>query len=203
MKIPFKLLPAAWGLKGKSREIAEAEYYYTGEELDRKLADINNSEGQQRDLAHLALDLKYGKIDLLDHDEKYIELTASPESKAYKLEMARIAHARGKTTDNEYEKEVATINEKGWVNTKVDSENYAFEFDWNEYFIAELEEAGFGPAPKEEQIVEEWFNALCKDIALDAFQGDGSIEDLEDQEKDRKANLVNVDDLGDGRKSVS
>ena len=26
-KIPFGWLPASWGLKGKSRELAEAEYY--------------------------------------------------------------------------------------------------------------------------------------------------------------------------------
>ena len=33
-KLPFSMMPASWGLKGKTRAIAEAEYYYDGEELE-------------------------------------------------------------------------------------------------------------------------------------------------------------------------
>ena len=39
-KIPFGWLPASWGLKGKSRELAEAEYYLSGYELDIAKARI-------------------------------------------------------------------------------------------------------------------------------------------------------------------
>ena len=35
------MMPASWGLKGKTRAIAEAEYYYEGEELEKALAEIN------------------------------------------------------------------------------------------------------------------------------------------------------------------
>ena len=35
------MMPASWGLKGKSRAIAEAEYYYDGEELEKVLAELN------------------------------------------------------------------------------------------------------------------------------------------------------------------
>ena len=30
LKVPFSMMPASWGLKGKTRAIAEAEYYYVG-----------------------------------------------------------------------------------------------------------------------------------------------------------------------------
>lgn len=203
MKIPFKLLPASWGLKGKTREIAEAEYYYEGERLDRALIDINNPAGKDREIAHLAIDLKYKHIELLEHDEKYAELTMDKDSKDYKLEMARINHIRRKLTDREYEKEVATINEEPYIAMfNIDAKEYSFEFDWNEYFIADLEDAGFGPYPKDEMYIEEWYNELSKAITLEAFQGDGSLEELEEQEEDRKANLVEVKKLDDGRKEV-
>ena len=40
-KLPFSMMPASWGLKGKSRAIAEAEYYYEGEELEKVLDEIS------------------------------------------------------------------------------------------------------------------------------------------------------------------
>ena len=39
-KLPFSMMPASWGLKGKTRAIAEAEYYYEGEELEEVLAEL-------------------------------------------------------------------------------------------------------------------------------------------------------------------
>ena len=39
-KLPFSMMPASWGLNGKSRLRAEAEYYYAGEDLEKKLAVI-------------------------------------------------------------------------------------------------------------------------------------------------------------------
>ena len=39
-KLPFSMMPASWGLKGKTRARAEAEYYYEGVELQKELAYI-------------------------------------------------------------------------------------------------------------------------------------------------------------------
>ena len=36
-KLPFSMMPASWGLSGKTRAVAEAEYYYDGEELEEVL----------------------------------------------------------------------------------------------------------------------------------------------------------------------
>lgn len=196
-------MPSAWGLKGKSYELAENDYYNTGEAWDRRFAEIMADDEKDLELRNLALDLKYKHIELLEHDEKYAELTMDKDSKDYKLEMARINHIRRKLTDREYEKEVATINEEPYIAMfNIDAKEYSFEFDWNEYFIADLEDAGFGPYPKDEMYIEEWYNELSKAITLEAFQGDGSLEELEEQEEDRKANLVEVKKLDDGRKEV-
>ena len=62
-KIPFSWLPASWGLKGKSRELAEAEYYLTGYELDIAKARIGHGlESPAFTRSVLDIDLAYGKI---------------------------------------------------------------------------------------------------------------------------------------------
>ena len=197
MKIPFKFLPGSWGLKGKTRDYAEAEYYLTGEELQRKIAEIKSTSADDLILRNLEIDLEFKHIMQMEYDTQYAELTLEDEELA--LELARINHENGTLTDREYEKEVKTINKEPYVNViEIDSDKHSFEFDWNEYFIKDLEDAGY-VAPKEEQIVELWFNKLCKNVALEAFAGDGQMDDMEEERKD---NLVKIKDLGKGRKEV-
>ena len=54
-KLPFSMMPVSWGLKGKTRAIAEAEYYYEGEELERVLANIG-AETEEEKTIRLALE---------------------------------------------------------------------------------------------------------------------------------------------------
>ena len=61
-KLPFSMMPASWGLKGKSRAIAEAEYYYDGEELEEALAEIEAESDTDKHIARLDVQLKNGKI---------------------------------------------------------------------------------------------------------------------------------------------
>lgn len=64
-KIPFKWLPASWGLKGKSYELAEANYNYTGRELDYKLLEIEKKftlSEKEYSLKFNDLQHKYGII---------------------------------------------------------------------------------------------------------------------------------------------
>ena len=58
MKIPFGLLPGSWGLTGKTRKIAEAEYYYSGYQLEVELALINNENDFDKSKAILEIDKK-------------------------------------------------------------------------------------------------------------------------------------------------
>lgn len=71
------------------------------------------------------------------------------------------------------EKTLANIDEKPWV--KVVDINFSdptnpsmgfFELDWNKAFVEQLTEAGYS-GRKEEDIVDMWFNDLCRGIAGD------------------------------------
>ena len=64
-KLPFSMMPASWGLKGKSRAIAEAEYYYEGEELEKVLAALDADTPEDKSLAELEVDYKNGKIGII------------------------------------------------------------------------------------------------------------------------------------------
>lgn len=61
--IPFWAVPASWGLVGKSRKIAEAEYYLNGEELDRQLLELNFVSGtNEYKLQKNIIDRKYNHV---------------------------------------------------------------------------------------------------------------------------------------------
>ena len=69
-------------------------------------------------------------------------------------------------------KDAATAKKEPYIavlNTHVNKENVRngfFELDWNEYFVLQLTEAGYRGA-SEEEIVDQWFKDLCRDVALD------------------------------------
>jgi len=67
--IPFRFLPASFGLKGIAYEQAEACYYYEGEDLERTLVNINfKNDIKNCALEHKKLDLKYNYISQYDFD---------------------------------------------------------------------------------------------------------------------------------------
>jgi len=76
-KIPFKWLPASWGLKGQSFDLAEANYYYTGKELDLKLLDVEVKYGlskKEKDKKCIEIEYKYGNIEDYQYDLKLAEI---------------------------------------------------------------------------------------------------------------------------------
>ena len=73
-KLPFSMMPASWGLSGKTRAIAEAEYYYEGDELEEILAELNADSDSDKELAKLEVQLKNGKIGQYEFDKKVAEL---------------------------------------------------------------------------------------------------------------------------------
>lgn len=69
-KIPFKWLPASWGLKGKSYDLAEANYNHIGKELDYKLIEIEKKYGlseKEYDTKFNNLQHQYGLISDYDY----------------------------------------------------------------------------------------------------------------------------------------
>jgi len=96
-------------------------------------------------------------------------------------------------------KDYHTRKKEPWVNVidvKVNEENVRngfFELDWNEYFIAQLVEAGYGVEnDPEEEIVDRWF----RDIVHNMLEADG-------QDTNRGAGYINVVPIAKGKSEVS
>lgn len=180
--IPFWMLPASWGLKGQTREIAQAEYNLEGEELERELARIKHSNIKDYNLEILKIEKKYNKLTEYEYLVRELDLKYEdgPEKQLALLDM----NLKHKVIDQlTYEKECATIRNEPWVHVKrIDTDRKnpaqgAMELDWNKAFIKHLEENGYGPAPTEEEIVDLWLNELCRNIAFEAFDGVGDFNE--------------------------
>jgi hypothetical protein len=83
-------------------------------------------------------------------------------------------------------KERATAKKEPWVavlDTKVNKDNVRngfFELDWNEYFIVQLKQAGYGfDGDPDEEIVDRWFRDIVRNMlseeGMDTSRGAGYI----------------------------
>ena len=134
--IPFKLLPASWGLSGKSRAIAEAEYYFTGKELEMRLAEINSSNEQDAELQKLEIKLTHGDIT----DSEYQQQRATIKQEPWV--------------------DVKNVD----VNTDDPKQGF-MELDWNDEFVKMLMDSGYN-GKSDEDIVNKWFNDVCRTVLL-------------------------------------
>jgi hypothetical protein len=79
-------------------------------------------------------------------------------------------------------KERATRKKEPWVgvlNTHVNKENIRngfFELDWNQHFVLQLKQEGYGvEGDPDEEIVDRWFRELCANVVVDGDYG-GPLE---------------------------
>jgi len=133
-KLPFWMLPASWGLKGKTREIAEAEYYFKGKDLEERLAEINADTPEDKEIAKLAVKLKHEEITQDAFDKAVANIKKEPWVNVVKMGVNPVNVTQG-----------------------------YFELDWNEEFIIMLQEAGI-EGKSDEEIVNKWFNGVCSTI---------------------------------------
>ncbi len=163
--IPFRWLPASWGLNGPLYDEAEAYYLYDGYDLERRLAEIKlTGDDLTREL--LRIDHEYQVIDAYTHSVELAKL----ENSEIERKIAQL------TTDIEYgvidekkgQKEIATLRGEPWIaviNDDYDSlmgpNGYSFEFDWNELWITMLREHGYIGTTGED-VVQQWFTDLCR-----------------------------------------
>lgn len=134
--IPFRFMPASWGLQGKSRDIAEAEYYYTDIDLEKRLAEIHADDTQSAELEKLVIDLKHNKITQQQYNRKKADLLDEPYVEVVKI---------------------------GLVDNK--SDNGYVELDWNNKFIDMLHREGY-KGISDDEMVNKWFNQLCRTVLL-------------------------------------
>ena len=117
-------------------------------------------------------------------------VAASKES-ADAIEAARIAKLSAK--------DYATFKREPWIEvaeTHVNKENVRngfFELDWNEFFVLQLRQEGFGlEGDADETVVDFWFKELCKNIGAE-----------EGVEMDRRGSgYINVNNLGNGKSEI-
>jgi hypothetical protein len=153
-KIPFSMMPASWGLKGKSRAIAEAEYYYEGEELEKVLAELDAENDDDKEIARLKVDLKNDKLSQTEYEKRVAEIKKEPW---------------------------VTVVGMG-VNPENVVQGY-FELDWNEEFVKMLQSAGI-TGTSDEDVVNKWFNGVCRTVLiqekadLDYGLAEGEREDV-------------------------
>lgn len=96
-------------------------------------------------------------------------------------------------------KERANRNQEPWVTvleTKVNPDNIRngfFELDWNDLFILQLRQAGYGSdGDLEEEIVDRWFRDIVSQML-----------DEEGLDKNRGAGYINVVPLAKGKSQIS
>jgi hypothetical protein len=73
------------------------------------------------------------------------------------------------------DKQIATDKGEPWVNVvgfDLDKQNPsqgAFELDWNIHFVNQLRKEGF-PGKTDEDVVDNWFQSVCKNVALETWE---------------------------------
>lgn len=179
-KLPFEWMPGSWGLKGKTRDIAKAEYELVGYDLEFKLLNLRQDELNMDDFKRKMadLELKYNRI----NDETYHRILADliTDQTQKELALTEIDFRANKISELEYSKKIATLNGEPWVTVinmdfggKTALEG-SFELDWNEHFVKKLETEGYaGPTP--DSIVNQWFMEVCRNVAMEEFDGTGDF----------------------------
>lgn len=93
-------------------------------------------------------------------------------------------------------KDRATRKKEPWVgvlNTHVNKDNVRngfFELDWNEYFVLQLKQEGYGAdGDNDEEIVDRWFRELCANVVVDGDYGgpvNTGVIDIQSVKKNNK-----------------
>lgn len=164
--IPFKYLPASWGLKGKSYTRAKLEYELSGIELAIKLAELDFN-GKTLSQKLLEIDKEFNVIDeeTFERDYRKLEATTDLDKQLIDLEVDLKFK---KIIDKEYAKKRSTLMNEPWVDILgLDMKKGAFDLDWNDQFVDELRQKGY-QGMNSVAIVQNWFDTLCSQIAIES-----------------------------------
>jgi hypothetical protein len=77
-KKPFILTKAFWSLKGKEKKIAEAKHSLAGEQLERRLLELEDIDDKDRQLKMLDIDRRYGKLSELEFNKQSATIKEEP-----------------------------------------------------------------------------------------------------------------------------
>jgi len=119
-----------------------------------------------------------------------------------------LREAAPKTKKKISPKEEATQNGEPYIAIlKVDLDpnnlnNGSFELDWNDKFIVNLVKQGYKvkPTDTDNDIVDRWFQTVCRNIALEIYEQEVADPDKRSQSDLR---IIGNKDLGNGRTEIS
>jgi len=149
---------------------------------DVKVWEIENDKEISVE-AKARIDFKHGKITELELDKILVEtnFTEGVERNEAILDMM---YKHRKISKDEYDKEVATLHEKPWIgiidqgfDQELGVNGVYFEFDWNSHWIDYLRLNGY-VGHSEEEIVEQWFQDVCRATALNNAGASSTEQDM-------------------------
>ena len=122
-------------------------------------------EQRDRKIAVLTIDDEYELEQALED----IKLRNDPVEK--QVVAVKRKFAAGDLTENERDKEIATIRKEPYVNVismGIEDEDIRqgyFELDWNDDFVIMLQNAGI-TGTSDDDVVNKWFNGVCRTVLL-------------------------------------
>jgi hypothetical protein len=135
-KVPFWMLPASWGLTGKTKLRAKAEYELEGIALDKELARIDLVDNLDKEISDIEVEFNHGNITEQARNKAVAELKDEP--------WVEVKHME--------------------VNPEDVKQGY-MELDWNDQFVAMLQTQGY-TGESDESVVNKWFNDICRTVLL-------------------------------------
>lgn len=220
--IPFSMTPSGMLLRGKNRDIAEIEYYYKGEDKDRRIVEIEYPKGSSLfEVKSIELDEKYGH-DINNFDYELRKLNNGYEFKdknfIFDLEKNALEYKYHKISKNEHDKKEATLTDKPWIVVATElkedegSDGMYFTFDWNDQFIRFLKENGYNGGRYAQMNDEELIEVYTKEMFMsnldpveakeyfDVDLPDKQGEEYKDMESSSSFKMIKSSKLANNRK---
>lgn len=136
-----------------------------------------------------------GIFDLFKRKEKVSETVVSNKN----VDKDKIKSAEPTKSKKKSAKELATERGEPYIEilsmdvNPNDINTGAFEFDWNDKFIANLIRAGY-QGKTDADLVDQWFQNVCRNVVLETY------EQYEAMNNDSR--YMQSRDLGDGRREI-
>lgn len=169
--IPFRWLPASWGLSGKSYDEAEARYSLEGLELELRLAEINN-DGAALMKAQADINKNWGLISEYDWMRQHILAETIDNETNREVELIKLDMEFDVIDKRAGEKKIAALLKEPWVSIVEEGldqtqgpNGFFFVFDWNEHWIEMLRAAGY-EGDSEDELMEKWFTDVCRNEVM-------------------------------------
>lgn len=171
--IPFRWLPASWGLSGKSYDEAEARYELEGYELEIRLAEINHADdGAAFIKAEADIKKNYGFISEYEWMQQHILAETIDKPTDREVELIKLDMEFEKIEKREGEKKIANLLNEPWVgiveeglDTSQGPNGFYFAFDWNDAWINLLRTSGY-EGDTEDELMEKWFTDVCRNEVM-------------------------------------